>query len=270
MAKFKGSLNIATINSLKGFLDFYTVGDHTIVRTWPKNRGKSQTPASIPWQRIFANFMTCHKNLEGGGDIYIPHATTGREWTSRDYLMSTYYGKMKMPPGFLLDTRDPWPPPIPDPHQRLFVVTIPDAAYSIFSGVVLRWWRCPQGPNTIYTTYDPPTYHYQDFIRRRQKHITVPVYTPRNTPFTPFGTHDLDHPRYNRFATFFRQLSRRFYFFMVSWRATPGRYVSQSPWFVAEIKPGPGGGEFGATMLGPFPLNPNHLKYPDLPLGPYA
>ena len=266
MAKFKGKLSLSTINSLKGFLDFYTRGDETIVRTWPKNRGKSQTPASIPWQRVFANFMECYGSFTLGGPIFVPSSISGKEWSSRDYLMSTYYGKMQMPEGWTYDTRPPWPPPIPDPRDRLFVIGPPRGFFGALSGVVLLWKRCPQGQTHIYRTLDPPRYHRKAFYIRRQKHVEITQFTPQNGIYVGTSAQRGDFGPFNQRTFFFVNLNTRYYFLMITGNPFGHFHVSQSPWFVLSVKPGPGGGEVGATIQGPVLLTPYMLDHPDRPI----
>lgn len=268
MAKTKSKIDRSIVDGLKGVLDFYPRGNETIIRRWPVNRGASQTPRSVPWQRVFACFHHYWTGMWIGGPPDVHRSLLGKSWTRRDYTMWLYYGKSPRPPDLLPDLRDPWPPPCPDPLNRFALFNRPTATYSIFSGVNLYYSRHPAGPTVVSYTYELPRYQRRYAIERGQRHEIGAAIAPPDSPMTeadgrihasPYGT--------NR-ARFFRVLNRRFYFFIYPYTLLHKRTMSMSPWYVALVRPGPTGTEWGATIDGPLDLGIDHLVHPDRPLRP--
>ncbi len=267
MAKTKGTVSLKIVDQLKGILDFYPRGNETIIRTWPRNFGRSQTPASIPWQHVFACFHQLYKGLWIGGPPSVHRSLTGKGWTQRDYTMWLYYGSSPKPPDLLIDRRDPWPPPCPDPFNRMAIFNQPVGSYSIFNGVALYFSMHPHGHAQVWVTYEMPRYQRRYATTRRDRHeIGASIVAP-DAYYSLRGADMFDSAWGTNRAFFHRQLDRRFYFFMVPFTGAYRRTISVSPWYVARVKPGPTGTEWGATIDGPWQLTTSHMDYPERPLG---
>jgi len=82
------------IDGFKGTLDFYYYMDIPCVRAWPKNKGRSQTPASVAQQPAFIYANSLWSQLSP----FVIEAYDSLAYNCglhrKDWLIRGYYGKI--------------------------------------------------------------------------------------------------------------------------------------------------------------------------------
>ena len=261
MAKTKHAIARKIIDTFKGTLDFYPRGEETIIRTWPKNRGKSQTPRSLRWTAFFKCFHLYYSSSRTFPLEYFPSAAVGPSWSRRDYAMWLWYGKMPLPDYFVRDERTPWPPVCDDPLGRFFQVGNFHGTPRLFGGATIQYTRRPFGGNRVYMTHELPHYQRKWVIRRGDRCQVAPLIGPPDGLLTPFGGNAYDDPPYTNRFTYFDSLDHPVFWFLTGGGLGLYHYVSTSAWYWGYIRPGPAGGFLGAQYIGPQVLTPYQIDF---------
>lgn len=275
MAKTKGKIDQITVDQLRGVLDFYPRGNETIIRTWPRNKGNSQTPRSVAWIPTFNCFHINFRPWRFGLDLSYFQLVLLHEWTMRDYLMSRWYGNVSPSYNLKYDTRDPFPPPCPDPLQRFFLAHPVRADYTLDGRLRIIHRVFPPYHRNMFWYDTPPSMLHQYRTTRGVRCQVGTDFIPAGNPDLLGGMSGYSDPVANFYSWRYAQLGKPyFYFYATRWyqeviggKLVRGPWgVTVSPWYYVICRPGPGGGPLGATVEGPHLFTENAAKVYQGPL----
>ncbi len=94
MVIIKEMLGQKQIDGFKGSIDFFYYMGKAVARRWPRNQGKSQTPASVAQQPMFTYVQRLWK--ETSPFVKAAYESLARDGAlhRKDWFMRGYYGKI--------------------------------------------------------------------------------------------------------------------------------------------------------------------------------
>lgn len=208
MAKVKGKVEMKIVDLLRGVLDFYPRGNETIVRTWPRNKGNSQTPASLAWVPTFVCFHKLWREFVMGLDLSRYDVALLYNWTLRDFYMSRFYGKLSDGYRFLYDNRDPLPAPCPDPLHRFFCYHGIGASFSLINWVRIYHKLTPAWGQSMLLYDTPPSKLTRYVTKRGVRHKVASDFTPTSRPRYVAGMWPTVQGEANFYSQFYWDIGR--------------------------------------------------------------